>query len=431
MPTTRRQFIRTTANGAAITALPFARSVFAQDTPSDTVIVGVMGMGRGASLAGGFESQPNSLVKYVCDVDENRANQAANNLEKAKGRRPQVITDFQKMLDDPKLDAFVCAAPNHWHAPATILACKAGKHVYVEKPCSHNAREGELQIEAARKYKRIVQMGSQRRSFPKIIEGIELLHAGEIGRVYYSRAWYANSRGAIGKVEPAEVPANFNYDLWQGPAPRAPYRTNVIPYNWHWFWHYGGGELANNGIHALDLSRWGLGVDFPTRVTAGGGRYHWDDAQETPDTMTCTFDFPDKKSILWEGLSCNRLGIAEGFGASFHGEKGSLMLGSSGYSLYDGTGRKKKDVPGPGADGPHFEDFLSCIRAVGTDGPTKLPNADIERGHRSTLLCHLGNIAYRTGRTLNCDPKNGHIKDDKEAMGLWSREYEKGWEPKV
>ena len=439
MPT-RRHFLATTA---ALTFLPNIRSAFgADDSPGETITVGVMGLSRGASLAAGFEKQPNCHVKYVCDVDSNRANTIAASIEKIKERKPQIVGDFRKMLDDPKLDVLVCAAPNHWHAPATILGCKAGKHVYVEKPCSQTPQEGEWQVEAARKYKRVVQMGNQRRSWPKIIEGIELVRSGELGRVYYSRAWYAATRGTIGRCTEGPPPAHLDYELWQGPAPRRPYRTNIIPYNWHWFWHWGGGELANNGIHALDLARWGMGVDYPTRVTAAGGRYGFDDDQETPDTLVCTYDFPDRKSILWEGLSCNRHGIDgnpgkipgswdRGFGASFHGEKGTLVLDSSGYTLFSGADNEKKKVPGPGDDGLHFANFLDCIRSVGPDGPTKLPNSDIEGGHKSTLLCHLGNIAYRTGRALKCDAKNGHIVGDEDAMKLWTREYEKGWEPKV
>jgi predicted dehydrogenase len=427
----RRQFLQHSALAGAAAALPLAGRARAADSPNETVIVGVMGMSRGLSLASTFSKQPNCIVKYCCDVDTGRAEQGATIVEKITGKRPQAVGDFRNILDDGDVDALICAAPNHWHAPATILACSAGKHVYVEKPCSHTPREGEMQIEAARKHKRIVTMGNQRRSWPKIVEAIQRIHAGDIGRVFYSRAFYAATRGSIGRGKPGNPPPHVNYDLWQGPAPRKPYQSNYLHYNWHWFWHWGGGELANNGIHALDLSRWGLQVDYPIRVTAGGGRYGFDDDQETPDTLACTYDFADRKSILWEGLSCNRRGIDGDFGASFHGDKGTLVLSSSGYTLYDGTGREKEKVPGPADDGLHAADFLTCIRACGPTGPTTLPHSDIDGAHKSTLLCHLGNIAYRTKRTLNCDAKTGHIEGDKEAMRLWTREYEKGWEPRV
>jgi len=427
----RRYFLqRTAATGLALGALSMPLRARGADAANDTVVVGVMGMGRGLSLAGGFEKQSNCSVKYVCDTDAGRANQGAVAIEKIKKNKPQVVADFRRILDDPEVNVLVCAAPNHWHAPATIFATRAGKHVYVEKPCSHNPAEGELMVAEARKHKRIVQMGNQRRSWPKIIEGIELIKAGELGKVYYARAWYANTRPTIGRVQDSKPPADLDYELWQGPAPRRPYRSNVVHYNWHWFWHYGGGELANNGIHCLDLARWGLGVDFPIRVGSGGGRYAFDDDQETPDTMTTTFDFEGNKSILWEGLSCNRRGIeGDGFGVSFHGEKGTLVLDSSGYTRFDGTNREKAKVPGPGDDALHFSNFLECIRAVGVDGPTKLPNSDIDGGHKSTMLCHLGNIAYRTKRTLNCDAKDGHIKGDPEAMKHWSREYDARFDP--
>ncbi len=226
--------------------------------------------------------------------------------------------DIRQILADPEVDALVIAAPNHWHAPAAIMACNAGKHAYVEKPCSHNPKEGELLIEAARKHNRCVQMGNQRRSGDKIIEGIKLLHEGRIGRVYYSRSWYAATRGPIGKGTPAEVPPHINYELWQGPAPRQPFTSNRLHYNWHWTWHYGNGELGNNGIHSIDLSRWGLQVDYPTRVVSLGGRYRFEDDQETADTHIVSFEFPGRKQIFWEGLSCSRDGLyGDGYGVSF------------------------------------------------------------------------------------------------------------------
>jgi predicted dehydrogenase len=308
------------------------------------------------------------------------------------------------------------------------MACNAGKHCYVEKPCSHNPWEGEMAVAAARKNKRCVQMGNQRRSAEKIIQAIQMMHEGRIGRVYYSRSWYANLRGPIGEGMPAEAPPHLDYDLWQGPAPRTPYTTNKLPYTWHWFWDYGNGELGNNGIHSLDLSRWGLQVDYPTRVVSSGGRYRFDDDQETPDTHVVSFEFEGDRQIVWECLSCNRLGMDDsGFGATFHGEDGSLKIDGWGYTLYDQKAKVVETGPGNQSLEVHVANFIDAVRA---NDPEML-NAEIEEGHKSTLLCHLGNIAHRTGDTVTCDPTNGHIQDNPAAEKLWKRDYDPGWEPTV
>jgi predicted dehydrogenase len=424
---TRRHFVMSSGAAAATgLALSSLRSLGAE-SPANQVTIGVMGLQRGRSLATTFAKQPGVVVKYLCDVDANHAKDCVKLIEGlALGKTPQTVTDFRRMLDDKDLDALVCAAPNHWHAPASIIGCAAGKHVYVEKPCCHNPREGEWMIEAARKHQRAVQMGSQRRSSPGTIAAMNKLHAGKIGHVYLARAWYTNQRGSIGRGKPAAVPSELNYDLWQGPAPRREYRDNVVPYNWHWFWHWGNGELGNNGVHTLDLCRWGLKVDFPVRVTSSGGRYQFDDDQETPDTHTVCFDFEGKRSITWEGLSCNK--HRSGF-ITFYGTQGTLELEGHGqHTIYDANDKVVEKVTDANqGDVEHIDNFIAAIRA---EKPLEL-NAEIETGYKSTLLCHLGNIAHRVGRTLNCDPKNGRIQDDAQAMTYWSREYEKGWEPKV
>ncbi len=424
----RRSFLNQSAlTGAAIGVAASTGTSFAANAASAKVVVGVMGMSRGRSLAQSFTKQSGCEVKYVCDVDKTRAEAAVGAVEKAGGPTPQAIGDFRQILDDNEVDALVCAAPNHWHAPATILACAAGKHVYVEKPCSHNPREGEMMIEAARKHNRAVQMGTQRRSSEGIIEGIAKLHEGAIGRVYCARSWYASARGETGKTIPAEIPAELNYDLWQGPAPRIPYAENRVPYKWHWFWHWGNGELGNNGVHALDLCRWGLGVDYPIRVTSTGGRYVFNDDQQTPDTSTVALEFDNKQLITWDGLSCNRHDGANDF-ATFYGENGTLSIKSGGgYIQYDNKDKVVKEVGGNRGDDEHILNFLTAIR---NDTPLAL-NAEIEEGHKSTLLCHLGNIAQRTGRAMTCRNNDGHIVGDDKAMELWSRDYDPQWEPKV
>lgn len=426
----RRQFLgRTALTGAAGIALTSGISL-GDDAPSRKITVGVMGLQRGRSLAAGFARQPGVFVKYCCDVDQRRAASGAAAVEKIAKQPPTVISDFRKILEDREVDLLVCAAPNHWHAPATIMACGHGKHVYVEKPCSHNPREGELMIEAARKNKRAVQMGAQRRSGEGTIKAIEELKNGAIGDVYLSKSWYGNRRPAVHRGEKTSVPAGIDWELWQGPAPRTAYRpyknSNSIHYNWHWLWHWGNGELGNNGIHSMDLSRWGLGVDYPIRVTSSGGRYRYSDDQQTPDTQTVCFEFEGGKQITWEGLSCNS--HRHPF-VKFFGSNGTLDLQQSGnYTIYDLRDKVKKNYKAKSrGDAEHMANLLDAIR---NDTPLKL-NAEIEKGHKSTLLCHLGNIAQRTGHSLNCKPTNGHIIGDEKAMALWQRDYEKGWEPKV
>jgi predicted dehydrogenase len=421
----RRHFLTSAAAAGAALTLS-ARSADAVYRANEKIIVGVMGTGgRGTGLAKAFEQQPDVSVAYVCDVDRGRADKAAAEVAKVRGSTPKTTQDFRNVLDDKKVDVLVVATCNHWHAPAAILACAAGKNVYVEKPCSHNPHEGELLVQAARKHKRAVQMGNQRRSWDKIIEAMKLVRDGELGRTYLAQSWYTNNRGPTGKGKEAPVPDGLDYEMWQGPAPRKPFRSNYLPYTWHWFWHWGNGELGNNGIHMLDLCRWGLGVEHPVHVTSSGGRYRYEDDQETPDTHLVQFDFPNRTTITWQGLSCNNLPEGKVVDVLFTGEKGSLAINGSGYTIYDVKGKEVRKASGGGSDATHFGNFLSAVR-----GNAKL-NSEIEEGHKSTLLCHLGNIAQRTGRALRCDPKDGRILDDKEAMALWTREYAKGFEPKV
>ena len=409
---------------------------------NDRIRTGVMGVnGRGLALAKNFARQKMNEVGYICDVDERAMAKAINEVNEITKKKPKGVKDFRTILDDKSLDALIIAAPDHWHAPAAILACSAGKHVYVEKPCSHNPREGELLVAAARKNDRVVQMGSQRRSWPKLMEVVHELKAGIIGDVYFAKGWYVNTRGPIGYGKPAPVPAWLDYELWQGPAPRQAYQDNIIHYNWHWFWNWGTGEALNNGTHEIDLMRWGMGLDYPVRVTSAGGRYHYNDDWETPDTQVITMDFEGEKSIAWEGRSCNGRTIeGSGRGVVFYGKDGSIVTtGDNAYAVYsldnelikevkdEETSTNTLDTTGPGdrLDTYHIVNFMDSIKN------NKRPNADIETGHKSVLLCQLGNIAQRTGRVLNCSQENGHILNDEEAMALWSREYAPGWEPVV
>ena len=420
----RRTFFHQSSAVTAGTLLLGATGSRAALSPGDKIVAGVMGLSRGMGHVEALLGIPNAEIAYVSDVDQKQIDKAAKVVSNNQNRAPKGIQDFRRMLEDHDVDAIFIAAPNHWHAPATILACAAGKHVYVEKPGSHNPREGELMVAAARKYKRTVQMGNQRRSFPALIEAVEKLRAGVIGKVLYARTTYTNARSSIGRGKPVPVPANLDYAMWQGPAPERPYVDNLVHYNWHWRWHWGGGELANNGIHALDVARWGLGVEYPQRVTFNGGRYHFNDDQETPDTGAAVFDFGGA-GIGWDCSSCIPRSNEKVPFVAFYGEGGMLANEKNGYAIYDLKGKEIERKDGRGGDRDHIQNFLDCIRSG------KKPNSEIEEGQKSTLLCHLGNIAYRTGETLHIDQRTGKIIDNRAAQKLWSREYRKGWEPKV
>ena len=434
----RRRFIKTTATAGLALSVTGGRA-FARQSPSDKILVAVMGVNsRGHELARSFAAQPNSEVLYVCDVDSRAVEKTSAAVAEIQGKQPKGVVDFREALDDGELDALAIAAPDHWHAPASILALKAGKHVYVEKPCGHNPREGELLVEAQKKYDRVVQMGSQQRSGPATIEVIDFIRDGGIGRAYLARTWYANARGPIGHGNPEAVPEWLDYELWQGPAPHTPYRDNVIHYNWHWFWQWGTGESCNNGTHEIDIARWALGVEYPTRVQSSGGRYHFDDDWEFYDTQLISYDFEDEKTITWEGRSCNPYPVVgRGRGTSIHGTEGTIILDRNGFEIFDmdnnlirkvdsGEDEATMDTRGGGnLTDRHIANFLGAIR---DDAALTAP---IDEGHKSVLLCHLGNIAQATGQTVYLDPRDGRIVGNPQAMTMWSREYEPGWEPTV
>ena len=297
---TRRTFLRRfTVVAAGLATLPGARRLRAAPGPNDKVRVAIIGCnGRGMNHIAGYLKVPQADIACICDVDSRAVAKGVAAVEKAGGRKPKGVTDLRRVLDDPEIDAVSIATPDHWHTPAAVMACAAGKHVYVEKPGSHDGHESGVIVAAARKYQRVVQMGNQRRSWPWVQEAIAALHNGELGKISFARAWYTNHRPSIGHGKTVPVPDWLDYALWQGPAPEQPYQDNVIHYNWHWFWRWGTGELGNNGVHALDLARWGMGLDLPRRVTCGGGRYHYNDDWQTPDVYVATFDFGDKGVAL-------------------------------------------------------------------------------------------------------------------------------------
>jgi predicted dehydrogenase len=436
----RKDFIKNTSLATAgITILNFP--VFGKNAPSNKVVVAVMGLnGRGSFLAESFSKLANVEVAYLCDVEE-KAIAKGMKIFATADKKPALIKDIRELVNKKDFDALIIAAPDHWHTPAAILGITHGKHVYLEKPCGHNPYEGELLVQAMKKYPdKIIQMGSQRRSFPTIIDAVQQVKEGIIGNAYYAKSWYNNNRKTIGIGKKIAAPPTLDFNLWQGPAPRRDYQDNLVHYNWHWFWHWGTAETCNNASHELDCCRWFLGVDYPTKVVSAGGRYAFKDDWQTPDTQTVSFEFGNNKSISWEGRSCNNF-PTEGTGRGFiiYGDKGTLInYGNDDYKIFDYDNKLVKEVKtsggGNGAnavsangnlDNFHFENFAEAVR-----GNRKVISP-IEEGHKSVLLCHLANIAQRTGRTLHCDPKNGHILNDADAMKFWRREYEKGWEPKI
>ncbi len=446
----RRKFIKNVAGSTAaltigkLTAGMTSKSYRNILGANDRIHVAMIGVNsRGKSMSATFAGQKNAYVACICDVDERAIPKAIKSATDVNpGFTPKSEKDCRKVMEDKSIDAIYIATPDHWHAPLTIMGCKAGKHVYVEKPISHNPQEGELAVAAASKYNRVVQMGAQRRSAPILTQGIEQLHKGIIGRVYMAKTWYTNSRKAT-TLTAGPVPNWLDYDLWQGPAPRLPYKEGLIHYNWHWFWHWGTGEALNNGTHEVDVARWGLGVDFPTRVSSLGGRYHFKDDWETPDTQIIAMDYPGRISIFWENRSSNGRKI-EGAerGIIFYGENGSLDTGDDSYKVYDLNGKLVTDVksesfdsnnlqgrntssPSLLLDSLHVADFLDAIKN------NRRANCDAETGYKSVLPMQLGNISWRIGEDLHIDPKNGHILNNPKAQKLWSRTYEKGWEPKL
>ncbi len=444
----RRDFLKQAFAGAAALSLGGVTSSFANSSyqnvagANDRIRIGIIGVNsRGRGIAKGLCKLPECEITYVCDVDSRAIERCQNSVRKITGTAPKGERDLRVMLQKEDVDAVIIAMPDHWHAPAAIMAMQAGKHVYLEKPTSHNPAENELLMRAALKYGKVVQVGNQRRSWPNVQAAIAEIHAGNIGKVRYAKSWYVNSRPSIGVGKVAPVPEWLDWDLWQGPAPRREYKDNIVHYNWHWFWHWGTGEALNNGTHFVDLLRWGLQVGYPTKVDSIGGRYHYHDDWETPDTQLITYQFGDEASCSWEGRSCNSQPVDnQGLGVAFYGEKATLYLsGGNDYKICDMKGKVIKDVqsqlqfeegnllnPSEALDAFHFRNWFDAIRSG-----AKL-NSDIVEACISTQLVQYGNIAQRVGHSLDIDPVSGRILNaDREVNQLWGRKYEKGWEPKL
>lgn len=438
--TTRRNFIRKTAlGGAAISLLPGMGYGYANFMgANDRLNVAVVGVhSRAKALIGGIHEYSDARIVYSCDVDSRILKEHSEWCQKNIGYVPKEEEDFRKMLEDKDVDAVFIATPDHWHAPMAIMALQAGKHVYVEKPCSHSPYENDVLVAAQKKYGKKVQMGNQTRASVQHKLAVNEINEGIIGDVYKGEAYYTNNRPSIGKGKVVEVPDALNWDLWQGPAPREQYKDNVHPYNWHWFRKWGTGEVANNGLHEIDILRWALGVDLPQSVTSFGGMYTHDDDWEFPDNQEVIYQYDNDRRITYKGHSRGRIVIPDHPEAIVYGSKGAIVFGASDYTTYDLDGKvvggekrinqtDSTDLRGGGSTTVlHVANFFDAIRK-----DEKL-NSPITDAAISTMLTHYGNIAHYVGRPIKIDSSTGKIIDDAEAMIYWKRDYAEGWEPKL
>lgn len=416
--TTRRFFLGSLAAATAGVATgTWGRT--SKAAPSERVSLCVIGVrGRGSNLARDFAQLPEAQITHVCDVNEPLLGPFARQLADIQRTTPEPLQDLRRALDNKSIDAIVVATPDHWHALATIWGCQAGKHVYVEKPISNNVFEGRQMVAAARRHNRVVQVGTQSRSAPHYCEVMELIRSGRIGRVHMAKAFNSQLRRKVPAVADSATPAGLDWNIWQGPAPERPYNANRYTYGWRWLWDYGTGDMGNDGVHDLDIARWGLNVEYPSEVQCLGDKLAFaGDIQETPDTQVATFRFPDQQAVLLYEQRLWSPYHQEGFenGVVFYGTEGYIAIGRRSWRLVEKRNKVVTDTPVPFADAPHLQNFLSCIKSGNR------PNCDIEEGYRSTLLAHLGNLSFRVGRPLKFDAASQSIPGDPEAQALLKR----------
>lgn len=446
MKNDRRNFIKKAAAGAAGMAITSQLNAMSAKNYSrvvganDRIQVAIQGLGRRykAYIDAIADPKNNIDLVYLCDVMKSQRDNAAIEVAKRINGKPKLENDIRNIINDKKIDAIFMATPDHWHAPGACMAMEAGKHVYLEKPCSHNPREGELLVAYQKKYDKVVQMGNQQRSSPQSQEIIKDIHEGIIGDVYHAVAFYTSRRGPVPHQTKTTPPAGLDWELFQGPAPRREYTDDTWNYNWHWYgWDYGTAETGNNATHELDIARWALQVKYPERVEVNAGKYQYkDDGWEMYDTMEATFKFSGDKTIKWDGQSRNGYyKYGAGRGTIIYGSKGSVFVDRGGYKLYSLKGELIKEnlfagneagtALGGGGDLStiHTNNFFDAIRAK---APLTSP---IEQGAISQMLTHYANIAYRIDQAYEVDESSGRIYN-RDAMKLWSRTYEPGWEIK-
>lgn len=432
----RRQFAKLSA-GLLVASSPVTKPRTSRAGANDTLVVAQIGVrGRAAGLMQGFASMDGVRIKTLVDVDSRLLPAAQAKVEELQGSKPQTIFgDFRPVLDDPDIDALIVGTPDHWHAIPTIWGCQAGKHVYVEKPDGHNIREGQLMVQAAGKHNRVVQMGVQSRSGAHFAEAIDFLKSGAIGTALYARAWESAKQGSIGYPKDQPTPEGVDYNTWLGPAPERAFNPMRFHSNWRWFFDYGTGDLGNDGVHRLDMARRGLEsaimaqggkpLGMPTVCSATGGKRYFDDAQEFPDTMFVTLDYPEQKATILYELRIWAPYMLDGApeGATIFGDKGYVVISNRDWRAFapDGEIIAQGSSPGNQHDIAHKQNFVECIKTG------KRPNCDIEIGHTTSVLCHLGNIAWRVGRTIRFDPATESIIDDNEANALRTRTYRSPW----
>ncbi|MCA9209901.1 MAG: Gfo/Idh/MocA family oxidoreductase [Planctomycetales bacterium] len=406
----------------------------ARAAANDRVVVCVAGVrGRGGSLLSTFAAQPDVEVKYVCDLDAGVLQSRAGQVKDIRGRAPQTITDYRQALEDDSVDALVLGTPDHWHALPSIHACQAGKDVYVEKPDGHNILEGRTMVAAAKKHGRIIQLGTQARSGSLQAAAMKYLAAGNLGRVRFAKAWESSRQGSIGHPADSEPPAGFDYNTWLGPAPLRPFNVRRWHGSWRWFYDYGTGDLGNDGVHRLDVARWALATAvaaqgeklplIPRKIAALGGKYYFDDDQEFPDTLMVTYDYPGYlltyEMRIWTAYHLHD----EPEGSAVYGDQGSVVIGNGRWRAFDPKGKLISEERGSDNTTGHVRNFLECMAS------RERPNADLETvGHPSSLLCHLGNVAWRVGRTVEFDAASYSFGNDAAANALLSRtEYRSPW----
>jgi len=389
---------------------------------NDRIRVAVIGLnGRGVDHINGFLPLPDAEIVALCDVDRQVLDKRASEVQAKTQKNVKTYTDMRKLFEDKEVDAVSIATPNHWHSLATIWACQAGKDVYVEKPASHNIYEGRKMVEAAHKYKRIVQHGVQLRSSEALREAVDHLRKGVIGDVYMARGLVFRWRPSIGKKGIEAAPDTIDWNLWQGPAKERKFTRRLVHYNWHWHWDYGNGDVGNQGIHETDMCMWGLGVDtLPSKITAMGGKFLWDDDKETPEILTSVYHYPEQKKIIQFEVRhwCTNAEDGASVGNIFYGKDGYMVVKN--YDTYETyLGQKKEKGPARKAGGNHFANFLKAVRSRQTSDQ----HGPVETAHLASALAHLGNISYRLDRQLAFDPKNEKFVSDDQANKMLSRHY--------